>query len=573
MNKYRFISLILTALITLSATSCTFKAFTQLLPKSDSESSAEESSEDDEDDSEDNNKNDKSDDDKDKSDDKKNDDESETDDDEENNSLIDLNTIKEHIIQLENDAEIPDNADKINEDINILLNDLDVAMDQISNITLEHYSDWDNTELEAAYDSCYEDFYVAYELMSYVFANCYTIEEYSSIFEPYINEEYFEYYTDKAMTMTRLEGYTRVDYDVMDEYLDRYFEIAYDEDMDDDTKNLKAAEVYLELLATYDIETFYDMYDRDFSPEQIIELSHVIQEELLPISYELASVFIDMPEYDEVYDNPVVFDNPFDMLGEYAGKISPEIGESAELINSEKLYIMNEGDGCYNGSFTITFPAENYAKIYTYNYGDSYDFLTAVHEFGHFHASYFDDTNAYHAMNNIDIAEIQSQGMEMLYMPYYDDIFGNQGDEMRIFKLYDNLDSVLSGFLIGEFEYYVLQNLDTMTPEDVVDYFDYLMQDYNPDMEFHYISHIFEQPGYYISYGVSALAAFDIWQESVNDYDKAIEMYNNIAHVKANSGEYQFKSALQHCGFDDVLDEEYIKNLSYDILEYAYSIE
>ena len=488
-------------------------------------------------------------------------------------SPVELDTIKEHITQMEEDISGSESSDKIRDDIDVLLNDLDAVSEALSYITLCYYTDWYDEKLEAEYDSCYETYYVASELLCYAFSNGYKAEQYSELFEPYVDMEYLDYYTDRAMSVARLEGYSRVDYSVMDEYLDDYYSIAYDSSKNDKIKNLSAAEIYLDLLSSYDTETFYDAYDRDFSADEIIELSRIVRDVLIPVSLELENILTELPDGDVLYDDTFAFEAPFEIIGEYADRLSPEIAESAELINDEQLYVIAEGDECYTGSFTIDLPLENSAVVYTYSYGDCYDLMTAIHEFGHFHASFYDETTTFLMQNNIDIAEIQSQGMEMIFMPLYDDIYGDQADTMRLLKLYDALDSVISGFIIGEFEYTVLKNLDTMTPEDVVEYFDSLMEEYQYEADLYYITHIFEQPGYYISYGVSALAAFDIWEASLADTSRAVEMYENIARVNCNSGEFQFRSALESCGFSDVLCEEYIRELGEKILGYAYTIE
>ena len=147
-------------------------------------------------------------------------------------------------------------------------------------------------------------------------------------------------------------------------------------------------------------------------------------------------------------------------------------------------------------------------------------------------------------------------------MEQFDSIFSNKADAMRLTKLYDMLNAVLSGFTIGKFEYNVLKNIDTMTPDDVIDYYNSLTENYDTEAPFYSFSHIFEQPGYYISYGVSALAALNIWETSLDDYGKAVEMYENIASISCNSGEYQFRTALSESGFNDVLSEDYIKQLN-----------
>lgn len=477
--------------------------------------------------------------------------------------------VKDHADTLINDSEIPDSPDIIHEDMDTLLNDLDAVSEALSYLTMDYYTDWYNERLEAKYDSCYEDYYVMYELLAYAFSNAYSSGEYNEMLEPYIDAEALEYYTQRSLSMNRLEGYARTDYKVMDEYLDEYYDIAYDEDMDSDEKSLKAAEIYIDLLSAYEAETFYDGYNRDFSPEEIMNVSKFVKNELIDAEIAMEAAFENIPHLDDVNDNPILFDNDFEVIGKYAPKLSDDIDASAKRLLDEELYITAGGRNSYTGSFTIDLPVQNSALIYHYKYDDAYDLLTAIHEFGHFHASYYDDTTTYLVKNNIDIAEIQSQGMEMIFMEHYDDIFANQAEATKMLKLYDTLDAAISGFLVGEFEYTILKNLDTVTPEEVVECFESLMEENGYDVSIYEIDHIFSQPGYYISYGVSALAALDIWQTSLSDTDKAIEMYENIARVKSNSDEYQFKSALQECGFDDVLTESYISSLGNTIIDIA----
>lgn len=544
--KNRIFAFIIASAITFSFTGCEFSELEDFLGNKDSSSETEDSS-----------------DDNDKSSSKFADE----------YSPVSLDEVIYHVETIIEDSEIPDNSEKLEEDIAILLDDLDKASEALSYITLDYYKDWDNSDLEDEYDSCYETYWLTHELLAYAFANCYVNNEYAPLFEAYLlDKESIEYFTDNSMSIKRLIGYARVDYELMDEQLDEYYDIAYNTSYNDNLKNNSSANIYMDILSTYDTEIFYETYNRDFTAEEIISLSEVVKEELLPVMKKIEDSLEDIPHYDDVYDDPVLFDDPFETISEYAEKLSPEISGSAHDLIDNSLYTMTSGDDCYNGSFTVDLPLRNSGLIYTYQYGDFYDLPTAIHEFGHFHAGRFDTTPTYLMANNIDIAEIQSQGMEMLFMPLYDDIYGEQADAMRMIKLYGMLDSVISGFIIGEFEYTILENLDTMTAEGIVDTFNTMMEDYASDYNFYYISHIFEQPGYYISYGVSALAAFDIWEESLSDKDKALEMYDSISQLNSNSKAYQFKSALKYCGFDNVLTEEYIRELAVKLQEYADSL-
>lgn len=487
-------------------------------------------------------------------------------------SDVSLDDVKEHTARLREDAEISGNSEALERDIQVLLDDLDSIARSLTYAELEYYCDWSNTELERKYDEYYETLYVASELLCYAFSNGYIKEEYASLFEPYIWAENLDYYTSRYMSEKRLEGYARVDYSVMDEYLDDYYDILKDTEKDERTKSLEAAEIYLDILSGYDAETFYDNYNRDYTGEDILTLSQAVRNELIYVDGVMGRAFWNNRYADDVFDKPMVFDNVFEEIERCAGGVSPYITEYAEKINDEHLYVIASGDNMYTGSFTETIPGEKSAVVYIYTEGDYYDLQTAIHEFGHFYSSFYDNTPSYLSQSNMDIAEIQSQGMEMLFMSAYNEIYGEQADAMRIMELWDMLYAAISGFVIGEFEYTVLKNIDTMSPEDVVDYFDELMEECGYDFKLYEISHIFESPGYYISYGVSALAALEIWEVSLTDYDRAVEMYQSIAEIPADSGEYQFREALELCGFSDVLNESYISEIRTRLIRYTQRI-
>lgn len=481
----------------------------------------------------------------------------------------DTEEIRSHVEQLLDDIEIPDNEKKVKKGIDTIIYDLDACREAMTLMTIRYYSQWNNRVLAQKYDELYEEFYVATYLANYAFAHGYASDEYSELFAPYItDEEAVESFTDPQMSVRRLMGYARVDYDVMDEQIDKYYEIIGNEKLDDDEKNLECAELYLDILASYDTESFYEMYNRDYTPDEIIALSETVCKEIIPAEKELIEAAKDNTDISDVMENPKSFDDPFDVIYQYAEELSPEMEEIAYELITDGLYTLADGDS-YTGSFTDSLPVSDKSYIYIYA-NDDYNYLeTPVHEFGHYYALSFDDTPVVSSVVNLDIAEVQSQGFEFVFSRFYDEIYGEDAEEMHIINTVDMLDALISGFLVGEFEYTVLKNLDTFTPEDVIECFDDIIGEFSPDMQFYYISHMFEQPGYYISYGVSALAAFDIWSDCLENPDKAFEKYDNIAHIPCNSADSTFRKALKESGFSDVLDKKYIENLADDIIAYA----
>ncbi len=481
--------------------------------------------------------------------------------------------VREHVEKLLDDLKYDDNEDELKDDIAVLLDDMDIKYEDATKLMITYYLDWNNETLESQYDDAAENMYITVELITYAFCRGYANEQYSHLFKDLIlDEEAVETYTEPAFTLKHLEGYTRVNYNLMDANLDEYHDIAYDEDMDEEEKALKCAEIYLELLAQYDAETFYDKFNRDYTPEEILELSKVIREELIPTSEALMDAFYENSEARKVARKPTLFDDPFKVIQEYAPRLSTEIAEAADTIVENELYTIADGEECYNGSFTSAMPKSKSSVVYIYNDGDYNNLLTPVHEFGHYYASFYDDIPTYLAASNIDIAETQSQGFEFLFTQFYDEIYEEQADAMKIIKTYDMLYSVISGFFIGEFEYTVLANRENYTPEDVVKLWHDIMDDYIPDTEFYIVNHLFESPGYYISYGVSALAAFDIWEDCIYNTDEALKKYEKIARTSCNKKDNNFRSAIKDAGFSDVLNKEYIEVLAQEIYDYIEDI-
>lgn len=485
-----------------------------------------------------------------------------------------LDVVRKHVNTLLDDIKTESIEDTVQDDIDNLLADFDELYEEYTNLMIPYYLDMEDESLEAEADDAYEDMCIAFELITLAFCRGYYSDEYNDLFCDLItDDEVLESYSDPALTMKRIEGYARVESWIHDDRIDRYQDIAYDEDMDDDEKNLKCAEIMLEIFRDYDTDTFYEQYCRDYTPEEIMKLTDVVRDEMIPVSDEILSGILSMDSGMDILDDPVEFDNPFETIAEYAPELSTDIEKAANKLLKDKEYSISDGDGSYDGSFTTYLPVSEKGVIYITDNNDYYSLLTPVHEFGHYYAMEFDDVPTYLATSNLDIAEIQSQGFECIFTRFYDDIYEEQSDAMFAAKTYDLVYAVITGFGIGEFEYTVLKNIDTYTPEDVVELWQEIAEDSMPGIELYMVNHIFESPGYYISYAVSALASFDIWKDCIEDPDKALEKYEKIARISYNDSDYAFRSAIAEAGINDVLDENYISDLANELMVYAENIE
>ncbi|MBR6386181.1 MAG: hypothetical protein IKS03_08720 [Ruminococcus sp.] len=487
---------------------------------------------------------------------------------------VSLDEVNEMAKKLLEDVKISDNKKAVQEDIDKLLEYEDKASDLVAYSAIDFNYDWQNEAISEKDDILNEDLVVIDAGLTYAFCNAALSEEYAELFKDLIfdDPESNEVYTVRGNSLRRTEEYARVDFRLSDETLDEYYEILYDENMTDDEKDIKCAELYIDILSGYDPETFYDFYYRDFTPEEATETTELILKELVPAYNELVQKYIELDENDEL-GNIEGVKEPFKVIQKYAPQLSDSIKESIDMLIDENLYCIGDETKSMDTGFTLAVPTTHKALIYNMTYGNYRDLTDCVHEFGHFYSICKDRTPAYLQINNSDVAEIQSQALEIIFTRFYDDIYGEYANLAKAAVTTELLDTVIESFLIGEFEYEMVQNIESMTPQDVIDKFNEIVHDKEPDARFYWIQHLFQQPGYYVSYGVSALAAFNIFDENIDAPEKAVEKYEKIAEISAISPDCRFKETLEKCGFDDIFTEKYIKNLAKAIKEYAESLK
>jgi hypothetical protein len=347
-------------------------------------------------------------------------------------------------------------------------------------------------------------------------------------------------------------------------------EIIADDDLSEDEKDIKCAKILIEILQDYDTGLLYSQYDRDYTGEEILALGDSVRYELIPVMDMLIDVYVDNTDFSDLYAEYGFEDAPFEVIREYAPQLSEDLAKSADLICDEHLYrLCYNDDEAFEGAFTDELPLEDKAMIFIGSMDSDEVLNTAIHEFGHFHATFYDNTPTFLSQNNLDIAEVQSQGLELIFTRFYDEIYGSSSDSQKIMQIIDLLDSVISGYLVGEFEYKITERIDDITPEELVELFNDNMDYYDGAARLYMISHLFESPGYYISYSTSALAAFDLFDDAFNAPDKALERYEKFSRISCNSGEYSFRQALSECGFRDVLSRDYISQLADEISRFA----
>lgn len=389
---------------------------------------------------------------------------------------------------------------------------------------------------------------------------------YVSVIKEYLGEDIFTGYNQELMEYE--QKFLADELEIQNKY-----NLVVQSSLSESEKNLKAAELYMELVKLANeyisvitdgecknyIEYAYAAYSRDYSPQDIIAISTEAKEYLKQYHKDVTDMFHAVKQSNT---SSFTHDDNFEIISRYVGEISPELADSINWLRENELYSVGEGSGSLAMSYTSLLSQYKTPYIYQYEYNAVNDLFTSVHEFGHFNAARYCFPDSWIDIDgtNIDIAEVHSQGLEALFTNYYDEIFGTSSDACTFAQLSDMISAVSAGFMVNEFEHYVFSNYnEEMTAEDVVNKYNELKNDYEIyPIEMYKISHIFQTPGYYISYAVSALAALEIWGVMQYDYDRAVQMYTDFSHCSYLDYDYTFMASLEECGFSNVLGEGYI---------------
>lgn len=331
----------------------------------------------------------------------------------------------------------------------------------------------------------------------------------------------------------------------------------------DDSATGRKGEIYLALVKLRNefareegYANYYEMdkdqtFGRDFDDADLQEYYAAVKSSLVPLYFVLA--------YSLNWDSIENFEFPAgesatDIVERYIGNLSSELGESYSYLLAKDLYTLGDSPNNEQVSYTISLPYFNSAMIFAYDYGDASNLSTLIHEFGHFNTAVRSTGDAFFSHSNIDLAEIHSQGLEVLFLPYSEEIYGSAASSIRNYTLLNLVWSILTGCLYNEFETYVYQT-DNLTIADLDKKFRQLSTDYGTGSQTGQewmFWHMYHAPLYYLSYTVSAMAAASLLPEMRRDWRGAVDKYLKLTSF--GEERYPFRQALQEAGLPDIFE-------------------
>lgn len=324
--------------------------------------------------------------------------------------------------------------------------------------------------------------------------------------------------------------------------------------------------------AGYDDYTKYaeEMYARDYTAEDASQFCENVKTYIVPL-YE--KILKEIANKENFQKELVSFENNstkdiMDRVAIGVENISPELGDIYTYMCRHGLYDVAEpAPERASGAYTVGMPYYKDAYLFANKENTYSDYQTIFHEFGHFASYCYDETPELFRGFSVDVAEIQSQALELLALHEADTMFGTRAETYTLLELTDILFSIISAAMVYEFEDVVyhqpnitLEDMNHLLADIQTEYHAIFFEAYdNACYDWVEVTHLFDSPMYYIGYGTSAFSALNIWLLSQQDYDAAVETYLDIAKYASN-GSYQ--NIVEVCDLENVFDAKDVKQMT-----------
>ncbi len=341
--------------------------------------------------------------------------------------------------------------------------------------------------------------------------------------------------------------------------------------------NARAGEIFLQLVQLrtrearemgYDnfAEYQYAVYGRDYTPEDAKALHRAVKDWIVPIWQRISAAAADADDAALRKLDGQDGETILRAVEPYLDQIDPELGATFRFMRAFHLCDFEDGAEKMDISYTAGLPSYGSALVFIKPTGTAADYSSLVHEFGHFAAIFHTQGPSLLSTANLDVAEVQSQGLEALFSLYAGDLFEDGGAAFRRQTLYNLLYAVIQGCCQDELQTYVYEH-PSLTLREINQAYAGIARDYGYAVpagleevyDWAFVPHNFQSPCYYISYAVSALSALDLYSRGTEDLPGATQAYMRIS---ATDGAVPYQRAMARCGLRDVFAPQTLRQIA-----------
>ncbi len=299
---------------------------------------------------------------------------------------------------------------------------------------------------------------------------------------------------------------------------------------------------------------------RDYTPQDALSFHDAIAQEIVPLVSQLlerrreALGLSALRPWDLQVDPhgraPL---HPFDTAAELEegtarifAQVAPALGEQFGRLRARMLDLPSRA-GKAPGGYCSSFPVTGLPYIFMNAVGTQDDVQTLLHEGGHaFHdiASAASQPLVWNQGAPMEFCEVASMAMELLGAPYLardKGGFYTPEDAARAHQehLARTIEFLPYMAVVDGFQHWVyVQAPDDVTASDMDAHWDKLWARFMPGVDWsgleamrmtgwHRKLHIFQNPFYYVEYGLAQLGALQVWRNALADQAQAVQKYRD----------------------------------------------
>lgn len=313
---------------------------------------------------------------------------------------------------------------------------------------------------------------------------------------------------------------------------------------------------------------YAELYQRDYTPEDIRSFHQAVKDNHFSgLSDELVALYLNEAN-QELASATCPGEEIMDQIEPYIGRMSSEMAEAYNYMRTHHFYDVADSECKEAGAYTITLPS--YGVPFYFDNINFYlgKFKTNIHEFGHYNQAYWNDCGWDQPIQGPDLSEVHSQGLELMFSHWYDEIFEEDAQMVLDYLLANLTYSLADGSIYDELQQYVYTT-DGVTLTQINQKYRQLAEEYgmvSPDdprealYDWVQVHHTFLQPCYYISYAVSAAGAFTFWLDAqTGDYFNALDEYLKFTALPSD---LTFQESFQALDMENPLTPEYLSELA-----------
>ena len=462
------------------------------------------------------------------------------------------------LVQFEQMALEGNDIDAINEIYDAFDATYEYIATQISVASIIYYLDMSD---EAAYDR-YHGYYDKYgDMYNSYMAHCKKVYEES----PVKDELFSDWTEDEIKQLLNFSPETTALTLKNDELTDELNNLS------DAEFAARSAEIYAEIVTNnnklaklYGYDNYYDyatreIYGRDFGKAELEGFCNTVAEKYITRLDDLYDKVVAnlqrLARGDQTLFNRFLYD-PFDELNtnylvDYISSLDGSMREGMEHVFINRNMVFSNAANSHPTAFQTYL--DDFEMPFCLFGSEGQSASTMIHEIGHYYASLHNST-----LVSFDLAEVQSQGNEMLLLDYMKDHTSpTLHNALESYYMYSNMATIIASSIIDEFEREVYA-LDSVEGYGSIE-FDAIMtrvcEKYGGarfvsetlgDMNNYWRQVATNNPVYYNSDAVSATSALNIYAELSSNRETGREMYRAV--VEDVSDRDTFLTAIAKAG-------------------------